>query len=163
MKTDEQLKKPDGADFLSEARQLADKFAWTHQNMKRKKEVVLVARIDADESFERFVWVYDTNRVMLKCMLVGRATIPVRKLGVVLKLCALVNEGLPFGCLEYSFGEQILVFRDSADMGWGPLAQVVVDVTERTLNLGRCYAAAIQAVLGGAEPAEAVAKADKPQ
>ncbi|MBO2011553.1 hypothetical protein [Hymenobacter negativus] len=162
MKTDEQLKKPEAEAFLAEARKLAEKFAWTHQDMKRKKEVVLVARIDADDSFERFVWIYDTHRTMLKCMLVGRVTIPVRKLGAVLKLCALVNEGLPFGCLEYSFGERILVFRDSADMGWGPLAQVVVDVTERTLNLGRRYADAIQAVLEGTNPQEAVGIADKP-
>src|SRR5262249_42978102 len=99
---------------------------------------------------------YNTDRTTLRCMLVSNATVPQPRQTAILELCARINEGLPFGCLEYSFSDRVLVFRDSADLDWGPLDQVISRTTSRVLNLGQKYATAIQSTLEGAIPEDAV-------
>jgi hypothetical protein len=142
--------------FLTETGKLATQFGWPAKSLERGAEVVLVALIEEDSTFERFIWIYDTERITLRCMLVGRTTISSQKQLAILELCARVNEGLPFGCLEYSFGDCILVFRDSADLDWGPLETVIGGTTARVLNLGRRYAPAIQSTLDGEKPEKSV-------
>jgi hypothetical protein len=151
---------PDTSAFLTEVGKLANKFAWPVRTFDREGEVVCVALTQADPSFERFVWVYDTDRTMLRCMLVGRQKVSPRRRTAILELCARVNEALPFGCLEYSFGENVLVFRDSTDIDRGPLEQLIGGTTSRVLNLGERYGPAVQSVLKGEKPESTVAKAD---
>jgi hypothetical protein len=85
-------------------------------------------------------------------MLVGKQAVPPKRKSAMLELCARVNEGLPFGCLEYSFGEHILVFRDSADLDWGPTDKIVGELTSRVLNLGKRYVGAARLTLDGKDP-----------
>jgi hypothetical protein len=151
---------PSAADFLAEAGKLATKFGWPAQTLERPGEVVCVAATKSDAAFARFVWVYDTERTALRCLLVGQQTIPAGRRTAIFELCARVNEGLPFGCLEYSFSDKVLVFRDSADLDWAPLRQIVEGVTARVLNLGRRYSSAIKATLDGEMPEDAVATAE---
>jgi len=155
-----QPKAPDPMQFLNAAGKLAEEFGWPAKSSERGSEVVLVAATNTDPSFERFVWVYDTERTALRCMLVGKQRVPAEREAAILELCARVNEALPFACLEYSFSENVLVCRDSADLDWGPLDHIVSGTTARVLNLGRRYADAIASTLKGTAPADAVAKAE---
>jgi hypothetical protein len=148
--------RPNPENFLASTSNLATQFAWPIRTFERDAETVCVASIPTDASFERFVWVYDSERVMLRCMMVGRQIVPERRETNVFELCARINEGLPFGCLEYSLGSRVLVFRDSADLNWGKLNEVIEGTTARTLNLGRRYAKAISLVLDGKKPEDAV-------
>jgi hypothetical protein len=150
---------PGAAAFIAETGKHATGFGWPAKSFERDGEVVLVALTETDPSFERFIWVYNIERVALRCMLVGKEVVPAKKEPAILELCARVNEGLPFGCLEYSFSDRVLVFRDSADLDWGPLDKVVSGTTSRVLNLGQRYAIAIQAALKGEKPEAAVKKA----
>ncbi len=147
---------PNPAIFLKEAVGLATHFGWQTRTFEREQETVCVAAIPGDPSFNRFVWVYDAERAMLRCMMVAKQEVPQRREGAILELCARVNEGLPFGCLEYSFGDRVLVFRDSADLDWGPVNKVIGGVTARVLNLGQRYAGAIRSTLDGERPEDAV-------
>ncbi|MBD2766358.1 hypothetical protein IC235_00455 [Hymenobacter sp. BT664] len=151
---------PDAAKFTIEAKKIASKFNWPAQLLEREREreIALVALIEEDPLFERLVWVYDTYRTMLRCLLVCKEKITVKKQPAVLKLCALINTGLPFGCIEFNFHEKVLVFRDSADLNYGPLDQIMNDITERVLNLGKHYKSAIQETIKGKKPEEALAK-----
>ena len=147
---------PAPADFLAEANKLAKGFGWQFKDIEREHETVCVAKIAADPFFERFVWIFDSERNMLRCLLISAKAIAADKTAAALETCARVNEGLPFGCLEFAFQERVVVFRDSADLDWGPLAQVAEDTTSKTLNLGRRYAKAVTAVLEGSSPKQAV-------
>jgi len=152
---------PDPNDFLTEVSKLALQFAWPTRSFERDGEVVLVALTQTDPLFERFVWVYDTERVTVRCMLVTKEKVDAQKYPPILELCALINQGLPFGCLEYSFDDKVLVFRDSSDLDWGPLDKIVGGTTSRVLNLGRKYAATIKLVIEGESPQSAVKKAEE--
>src|SRR5882762_4902658 len=160
MKTEHKSHPPDAAAFIEEAGNLATEFGWPAKTFERNGEAVVVALTETDPGFERFVWVYNFARVSLRCMLVHKETVSENRLPAILELCARVNEALPFGCAEYSFDDQVLVFRDSADLDWGPLKQVVTDTTARVLNLGRRYAGAIEATLNGEKPETAVKNAE---
>lgn len=150
--------RPDVASFMKEAGTLATEFGWRAKSFEREHEAVLVALTDPDPLFERFVWVYHLERISLRCMLVSKATVPAKMLHSVLELCARINEGLPFGCLEYSFSDRVLVFRDSADLDWGPLDKVIRGTTARVLNLGQRYGGAIEATLRGEKAENAIKK-----
>jgi hypothetical protein len=152
---------PDSATFIAEAGRLAVEFGWPARSSEQASEVVLVALTKSDPAFERFVWIYDTEQLTLRCMLVGSWVVPQAREQAVLELCARINEGLPFGCIEYSFSNRALVFRDSADLDWGPLGEVLSGSTARVLNLGRRYAASVQATLDGTDPEIAVQVAEK--
>ncbi len=152
---------PTSDQFLIEVNKLAIKFNWPTRSFERGSETVLVALIETDVTFERFVWVYDTERITLRCMLVGKVAIEVKEQTAFLELCARINEGLPFGCLEYSFVDRIFVFRDSADLDWGPLDKIIGGTTSRVLDLGQKYASAIKDTLQGEKPEKAVEKSEK--
>lgn len=147
--------------FLYEAGRLADEFKWPAKSMQRNAEVVLIALITTDPSFDRFVWVYDTERLLLKCMMVSKEAVPPQRQMAVLELCARINEGLPFGCMEYCFADHILLFRDSTDLDWTAFDQAIGATTSRVLNLGTRYAKAIHDVIKGEEPKKAVSGAEK--
>jgi hypothetical protein len=161
MNTDKKINRTLADKFLLEVNKLASQFAWPARSLHRGTEVALVALTQNDDAFERFVWVYDSERNMLKGMLVYKEPIPSKSLNAILELCARINEGLPFGCLEYSFGERALVFRDSIDLDWSPLDKAVGATTSRVLNLGRRYAEAIRLTLQGKKPEFAVVEAEK--
>jgi len=160
MKTDHKFHPPQSATFIAEAGKLATEFGWRAKTFERDGEAVLVALAETDPFFERFVWIYNLERVSLRCMLVSKETVPKKRLASILQLCARINEGLPFGCLEYSFSDRVLVFRDSIDLDCGPLDKVIGGVTARVLNLGRRYGIAIEATLKGEKPEDAVKKAE---
>lgn len=158
-KTKSKAPRPDA--FIDAAGKLAKKFGWSSTSFERDGEAVLVALTETDPAFERFIWIYNLERMSLKCMLVSNQEVPAKRLSAIFELCARVNEALPFGCLEYSFEDRVLVFRDSSDLDTcGPLDQVVSDTTLRVLNLGRRYAAAIEDTLKGDKPEDAVEKAE---
>lgn len=160
VKSDEPPTPPDPAQFLTEVGKLAAQFGWPVRKSERGSEVVLVALTETDPAFHRFVWVYDTERTALRCMLVGKEVVAPQKEPAILELCARVNQGLPFGCLEYSFDDRVLVFRDSVDLDWGPVDRLIGSTTARVLNLGKRYAPAIRATLAGGKPADAVQKSE---
>lgn len=160
MKTDHKSQPPKSAAFIAEAGKLATDFGWRAKTFERNGEAVLVALTETDPFFERFVWVYNLERVAVRCMLVSKEKVPVKRLPAILELCARINESLPFGCLEYSFGDRVLVFRDAADLDCGLLEKVVKDTTMRVLNLGRRYVSAIEATLKGDKPEIAVKSAE---
>src|SRR4029077_10599522 len=146
----------DRSAFLAEASRIGTEFGWKTATFEREDEAVCVAAIPDDSSYDRLVWVDDTGRKMLRCMMIGRLEVPKPRLQAIFELCARINHGLPFGCLEYAFDDRVLVFRDSADLDWAPAEQVIKGSTLRVLKLGERYAAAIRAVLDGAEPEAAV-------
>jgi hypothetical protein len=151
---------PETAQFIAAAAKLAAKFEWRTRSFEREGEAVLVALTEADDAFERFVWIYDTERTALRCLLASKNEVKAKRQTAILELCARINEGLPFGCVEYSFSDHIIVFRDSADLTWGPLDEIVNGTTARVLNIGQKYSAAIHATLQGIAPKDAIAEAE---
>jgi hypothetical protein len=149
---------PERAEFLAEAGKIAAKFSWPTKPFDHGTEIALVAEMVSDADFERFIWSYDTRRRILRCLAVSRLAIPPKRRAACLELCARINENLPFGCAEYSFADQVIVFRDSADVEWGPFKDVLIGTTQRALNLASDYAPAIHDTLEGEKPEDAVAK-----
>lgn len=143
-------------------RGLAHEFGWAVAQRAVNAETVLLSPLEGDPPFTRFVWVIDGGRSMLRCLFV---TAPIWEGDAVpkaLRLAALVNHGLPFGCLEYNFAEDVLVFRDAIDLDWGEPGALVSTVTSRVLQLGRRYRTAVQAVYDGRlDPDDAVAAAER--
>jgi hypothetical protein len=161
MKSNNKSQAPKVPAFTKEAGKLAAKFGWSAKTFERDGEAVVVALTETDAAFERFIWIYNLERRSLKCMLVSSLEVPAKRLAAVMELCARVNQGLPFGCLEYSFPDRVLLFRDGSDLDTcGPLDEVISDTTLRVLNLGRRYAVAIEATLNGDKPEDAVQKAE---
>src|SRR5213075_2924427 len=66
---------PDPEEFLAAVGEFADAFGWTFQSLTRGEEVVAVVGLDNDPSFEQVLWVYDTDEVFLRCLLVSRAVV----------------------------------------------------------------------------------------
>jgi len=153
---------PDPEEFLAAVGELADSFGWTFQSLTRGEEIVAVVGLANDPSFEQVLWVYDTDEVFLRCLLVSRAVVEPERVGAVLELCARINDGLMSGCLEYSFENGTLIFRDSAQLGTGLVTDIVAGTSSRVLGLGSRYAPAIRATLAGRAPAEAIALAEAP-
>lgn len=152
---------PDPSAFVLAVGGITERLGWPMRFSERGEESVCVALTESDPAFERCIWIYDTERVTLRCMLITREPVDQQLEGPILELCARVNESLPFGCLEYSFGERVLVFRDSCDLDWGPLVALIEGTSSRVLNLAKRYAPAIAAVISGEAPADAVARADE--
>jgi hypothetical protein len=151
---------PEASQLIAAAAKLAAKFGWRTRSFEREGEVVLVALTESDETFERFVWIYDTERTALRCLLATKDKVKARRQIAILELCARINEGLPFGCVEYSFSDHVLVFRDSADLSYGPVEEIVNGTTARVLNIGQKYSKAIHATLRGDAPADTIADAE---
>lgn len=152
--------KPGPAEFLTEARKLADKFGWSSRAFERDGEAVLAAAIGGDRFFSSFIWIYDPERTTMRCMLVGKMVVPADKRSQTLELLARINQGLPFGCAEFSFDDNLVVYRDSTDLDWGPLDRLVGGTTTRALNLGQRYAKALEATLAGISPEAAISDAE---
>ena len=151
---------PSVADFWNAAGGLAAEFGWPAKTSESGREAVTVALTPSDPLYERMIWIYDTERITLRCLLVSAQTVPAKRCVAILELCARINEGLPFGCAEYSFGEKVVVFRDSADLGWQAVDEVVKSCTARSLNLGRKYADSIRSTLADGKSEAAVRKAE---
>ncbi|HKO99537.1 MAG TPA: hypothetical protein VJU86_21225 [Pyrinomonadaceae bacterium] len=160
MKTPKKSKPPTAEAFIQEAGSLATEFGWRAKTSERENEAVVVALTESEPTFERFVWVYNFERASVRCMLVSKEKVAEKRQTAILELCARVNEALPFGCLEYSFSDRVLVFRDATDVECGPLKQVIIDTTSRVINLGRRYDSAITSTLAGEQPEVAVKNAE---
>jgi hypothetical protein len=159
--TERKTSAPDTEQFLAAVREWAAPLGWQPQSMTRDEDFIVVAGIEDDPSFERVMWVYNTEHVSLRCLLVSRAVVTAERQAPIMELCTRINDGLTFGCLEYSFSDAALVFRESADLdSCGPLGQVLHETTARVLDLGRRYAGAIEATLAGDKPEDAVRKAE---
>ena len=81
----------------------------------------------------------------------------------VLELCARINDGLVFGCAEYSFDDRALVFRDSIQLAYGDMRDLLTNVSARLLDLGSRYLPAIRATLAGTSAIEAMGLAGEPK
>src|SRR5215470_17368925 len=133
--------------FLAAANELAASFGWRIRSFKRGQELVAQVALDHDRSFEQVLWVYDVTSVCVRCLLVSRGTVPPEREASVIELCARINDGLIFGCAEYSFDERVLVFRDSFQLGTGSLSDALTGTTARLLDLGSRYSSAVLATL----------------
>ena len=153
---------PDTKGFLKAVGDLAASFGWRLRSFERDDELAAVAALDHDSSFEQVLWVFDTKRTFIRCLLVGRGTVAADREAAILELCARINDGLAFGCAEYSFNDRTLVFRDSVQLGYGKMSDLVESTSARLLDLGSRYAPAVRATLAGSSPAEAMSRAQDP-
>lgn len=136
--------------------ELAASFGWRLRSFKRDDECVALVALDHDPSFEQILWVYDTRGAFVRCLLVNRGSVPAESEAAILELCARINDGLVFGCAEYSFDDRVLVFRDSVQLENGNLADMLTNVSARLLDLGSRYSPTIRATLAGTSPSEAM-------
>ena len=154
---------PDTEGFLAVVGGLAGSFGWRLRTFERDDELVALAALDHDSSYEQVLWVYNTRRGSVRCLLVNRATVPAAREGAILELCARINEDLVFGCAEYSFGDRTVIFRDSVQLGSGDTGDLLTGATARVLDLGSRYAPAVRATLAGSSPVEAMSHAGDPR
>lgn len=161
MTNEKESSAPGNEEFLQAVTELTTPLGWEIQHFNRDQDLIALVATENDPSFEQFMWVYNAEGVSLRCLLVSRAVVPAERETAILELCARINDGLNFGCAEYSFDDQTIVFRNSADLGTcGPLAKVLGDATSRVLGLGRRYRGAIEATLKGGKPEDAVKEAE---
>ena len=152
---------PSDEQFLEAVGELIRPMGWQLQHLMREHEVVALVPAENDPSFEQFIWIYDSNAISLRCLLVHRTVVPPEREPAILELCARINDRLNFGCAEYSFDDQTVNFRNSADLRTcSPLQQVINDATSRVLSLGKRYAGAIAETLEGSNAKDAVEKAE---
>jgi hypothetical protein len=144
-------------EFLKIVDELAASFGWTLRSFRRDEELVALVALEHDPSFEQILWIHDAGRACTRCLLVWRGTVRPEREAAILELCARINDGLLFGCAEYSFHDRTLVFRDSAQLAYARVADLVPSVTDRSLHLGSRYAPAVHATLAGHSAAEAYA------
>ena len=147
--------------FAAVAESIADEFGWQSIPFERDQETGRIATITDDRDFERVIWVHDIEREMVRCLVFGKLVTPQPRRQAMFELCARINFGLPFGCLEYVFADDVLMFRDSADFAAKNAELAVKSVTLRALNLGKRYASAIAAVIAGTTPEQAASDAEK--
>lgn len=147
---------PDEEGFLTAVRELATSFGWRPRSFKRDGELIVLAALDTDLLFEQVLWIFASPGEYVRCLLVTRGSVPAHREAAILELCARINDGLVFGCAEYSFDEKTLVFRDSTQLGCGKLSDLLNLVTARLLDLGSRYSAVIQTTLAGMSPEEAL-------
>lgn len=149
----------DGA-HIAAVRSIADPLGWQLRSFTRNDDLVVLAALDNDPSFQQMLWVFGSKHESLRCLLVGRPVVPAQREGAILELCARINDGLVFGCAEYGFDERTVTFRGATDLRYGPLAELVANTTTRVLDLGARYSEAIRATLAGTPPADAVDSAE---
>jgi hypothetical protein len=152
----------DEAGVLVALGELATSFGWRLRSFKRDDEMVALVVLDHDPSFEQMIWVYHISGANVRCLLVSRGSVPADREFAVFELCARINDGLVFGCAEYSFDDRALVFRDSVQLGYGKTPDLLASVSARLLDLGSRYAPAVGATLAGKSPAEAMGLARDP-
>jgi hypothetical protein len=156
------LPAPDEEGFLAALGELAASFGWRLRSFKRDDELIALVALDHDPSFEQILWVYDTSGGFVRCLLVSRGSVPAEREAVIFELCARINDGLVFGCAEYSFDDRVLVFRDSVQLGYGKMPDLLASVSARLLDLGSRYSPAIRATLAGTSAIEAMGLARDP-
>lgn len=147
---------PGSEEFLAILDAMASSLNWRVRSFERGDSVVAVVALNDDPHFEQVVWVYDTQRVFVRCLLATRGNIPEKQVGAIVELCAYINDGLIYGCAEYSFSDRVLAFRDSVSLEYGDTAAVLTDLSQRVFTLGSHYANAVAAVLAGASAVEAM-------
>jgi len=161
MTSEKQDPAPSNEQFLDAVSELIKPLGWELQHFRRDQELVALVSVENDPAFEQFIWVYDNDGVFFRCLLVSRGVVPPEREPAILELCARINDGLNFGCAEYSFDDQTVVFRNSVDLRTcGSLEEVVHHATSRMLSLGKRYSNAIANTLKGTNPKEAMAKAE---
>lgn len=143
-------------DFLDAVGKLAASFGWEIGSFTRDEEFVAVAPLSPDPSFEQIVWILGAGRDHVRCLLITHGTVPAHREAAVIELCARINDGLLFGCAEYSFGESTMHFRDSVQLGHGTITDLIESITGRVLGLGSRCAPAVRETLAGASAAEAM-------
>lgn len=156
--------RPTPEHFLAAARELAKRLGWPTQLLPNQSESTLVARLHDDPRFDGVVWAFDSETQWVRCLLLSKDVVPAARKPAVLELCARINEGLPAGCAEYNFRDQVVVFRDSVILDTEDTLTALTEVTGRTLQLGAHYADAVLNTVQGAHPEAAItqteAKAD---
>src|SRR5580765_5638365 len=103
MTSETQDSAPSQEQFLDALGELTKSLGWELQHFMRDQELVALVPTENDPSFEQFIWVYDTVGVFVRCLLVSRRVVPPERETAILELCARINDGLNFGCAEYSF------------------------------------------------------------
>lgn len=161
MASDTQTTATDGEGLLAVITDIGTALGWTIRSFRREDELIILTALDQDTNFEQMIWVHDVDQGYVRCLLVWRGAITADQHAKVFELCARINNGLVFGCAEFSFHEGALLFRDSALLRFGPPADVLRDVTARLLELGSRYTPAVRATLDGEDPAVAVACIDE--
>ncbi len=136
---------------------LAASLGWSVRSFRRDEERVGLAALEQDPAFEQVLWIYDPRSDSLRCLVVVRAPIPPHREREIVELCARINDGLIFGCAEYGFAEQVVVFRDSVPVG-APWPQLLQDLTGRLLRLAAHYWPAVAETIAGAEASQAMAR-----
>ncbi len=163
MTSEKQDSAPSHEQFLEAVSELIKPLGWELQHFTRDEELIAVVSLseESDPTFQQFIWVYDKDGVFFRCLLVSRAEVPPEREPAILELCARINDGLNFGCVEYGFDDQTVSFRNSVDLRTcAPLPDVVRHATSRMLGLGKRYSGAITKTLKGAKPKEAMATAE---
>jgi hypothetical protein len=147
---------PDKDGFLAAVGEFAASLGWRVRSFTRDEELVAVVALEGDPSFEQALWIYDTSRAFVRCLLVHRGAVPVDREPAIVELCARINDGLVFGCAEYSFADRALAFRESFQLGFGDIAECVTAASTRLLQLGSRYSPAVRAALAGRSAEDAM-------
>ena len=149
--------------FLNETSNLANNFNWPVENYAQDGEIIQMAVIHNDPLYTRMFWILDPSYEALKGVIVAGIEVTAEQQPHILELCARVNENLVFGCLEFRFDDKLLVVRDSSEIKYGPLEQIVQGLTTRLFNIAKEYSNAIRETLNGTSPEVAVDRAEKPK
>ncbi|WP_156338525.1 hypothetical protein [Chondromyces crocatus] len=154
---------PDAATFLAETEQIANELSWPFESFGEINDFTVAsgALIATDPTYEKLIWSYDTDTTIATCMLVARDAVTPARQSAVLKLCALVNDGLSFGCLDFALDDGTLALRDHADLHFGPLDQVLRRATGRLLSVAQQLAPALRGTLTGKKPEAALLDAQQ--
>lgn len=143
--------------FLNAVREFAEPLGWTARSFEREEELIAFVELTNDPAFERVAWVYSASKEIVRCLLMVRDEVPAERREAAIELCARINDGLFFGCLEYGFKERTLTFRDSFPMSAGTVAALLPECSARILGLGAHFSPAVRATLAGIAPERAMA------
>lgn len=143
-------------EFLTAVGRLIAPLDWELRSFTRDGEVIALAALNHDPTFEQMLWVYCPDRDYVRCLLVARGTIASELEPAVIELCARINDGLIFGCAEYSFSDQAFAFRDSLETDRNTWNEELKTRTARLLELGSHFAPAWRDVMSGRSAGEAL-------
>lgn len=143
-------------EFLTAVERLIAPLDWELRSFTRDGEVIALAALNHDPTFEQMLWVYCPDREYVRCLLVARGSVSSELEPAVIELCARINDGLIFGCAEYSFSDQAFTFRDSLETDRNTWHEELKTRTARLLELGSHFAPAWRDVLCGKSAGEAM-------